>query len=78
MFNAFVCHERTVSEHHTGEVGRQYAKKSQAKYQFKGQPNISALKTALLVYDTAKDNPKMKLWEIGKMLPAELDQLIGR
>jgi hypothetical protein len=42
---------KLIAEHHKGERGRQYAKLSKAKYQFKGQPNIKGLKRALKVYD---------------------------
>ena len=44
-------------------------KKSQAKYQFKGQPNIQGMRMALMVYDYIVSNPKTKLWEVGKILP---------
>lgn len=60
---------KLIAEHHTGERGRQYAKQSRAKYQFKGQPNIQGMRTALVVYDHIVANPKMKLWEVGKILP---------
>lgn len=58
-----------LAEKHKGERGKQYAKSSKAKYQFKGQPNIEALLLALHVYDQSKANPKMKLWELGQFLP---------
>lgn len=60
---------KILAKHHKGERGRQYAKKSKAKYQFKSQPNIQALKTALKVYDYKKANPKMRLWQVGRILP---------
>jgi hypothetical protein len=59
---------KILAEHHKGERGRQYAKKSKAKYQFKGQPNIQGLKTALMIHDYISTNPKTKLWEVGKIL----------
>ena len=52
-----------------GERGRQYAKKSESRYRFKGQPNIQGMKTALMVYDHLVANPKIRLWEAGKILP---------
>lgn len=66
-----------LADRKEGGVGRQYAKRSRAKYQFKGQPNIKALRTTLEVYDFIKANPKKKLWEVGKILPQfqiELDE----
>ena len=68
---------KILSEHHKGERGRQYAKKSESKYRFKGQPNIQGLRIALMVYDHIMANPKIKLWEVGKILPQfkmELDE----
>ena len=59
---------KILSEHHKGEKGRQDAKKSKAKYQFKGQPNIQGMKTALMIHDYISANPKSKLWEVGKIL----------
>ena len=66
-----------LADRKAGGVGQQYAKKSRAAYQFKGQPNIKALRTALEVFDYLKANPKKKLWEVGKLLPqfqVELEQ----
>jgi hypothetical protein len=40
-----------LAEKHKGERGKQYAKRSKAKYQFKGQPNKEALLLALHVLD---------------------------
>ena len=59
---------KILAEHHKGERGRQYAKKSKAKYQFKGQPNIQGMKTALMIHDYISINPKIKLWEVGRIL----------
>ena len=59
---------KILAKHHKGERGRQYAKKSKAKYQFKGQPNIQGLKTALMIHDYISTNPNTKLWEVGKIL----------
>lgn len=58
-----------LAEKHKGERGKQYAKRSKAKYQFKGQPNIEALLLALHVLDKKNEFPKMKLWELGQFLP---------
>ena len=60
---------KLLAEHHKGERGRQYAKKSESKYKFKGQPNIQGMRAALMVYDHLAANPKIKLWEAGKILP---------
>ena len=38
-------------KHHKGQRGIQQAKSSQAKYQFKGQPNLEGLERALKVYE---------------------------
>lgn len=72
---------KILAEHHKGERGRQYAKRSNAKYQFKGQPNIQGMKTALMVYDYIRANPKTKLWEVGKILPQfkiELEECVKK
>ena len=66
---------KILEAHHTGEKGRQYAKVSKAKYQFQGQPNIKALQIGLRVYDQAKANPEMTLWEIGSSLPQFQEEL---
>jgi hypothetical protein len=58
-----------LDERHKGKRGHQLAKRSKARYQVKGQPNIPAIKQALKVYDFKKANPKMKLWEIGNAIP---------
>lgn len=58
-----------LDERHQGKRGHQLAKRSKARYQIKGQPNIQAIKQALDVYDFRKANPKMKLWEIGNAIP---------
>lgn len=58
-----------LGENHKGKRGKQYAKQSKAKYQFRGQPNVEALLTALNVWDRRKEFPKMKLWELGQFLP---------
>ncbi len=60
---------KILAEHHKGERGRQYAKRSESRYKFKGQPNIQGMKTALMVYDHLVANPKIRLWEVGRILP---------
>lgn len=72
---------KILEAHHTGKKGKQYAKQSKAKYQFQGQPNIKALQIGLKVYDEAKANPELTLWEIGSSLPqfqVELKQFKGK
>jgi hypothetical protein len=58
-----------LKKHHTGKQGVQYAKSSKAKYKFEGQPNVPALKLAMKVYKERLNNPNMKLWEIGNLMP---------
>lgn len=57
-----------LSNRHTGKRGEQYAKKSKAKYQFQGQPNVPALEQALMVYDAIKEaesqGVKKAYWKI--------------
>jgi hypothetical protein len=57
-----------LSKKHTGERGKQYAKKSKAKYQFQGQPNVPALEQALMVFDAIKEAEakgiRKAYWEI--------------
>ena len=62
--------KKILDKHHNQKRGQQYAKQSNAKYQFKGQPNIDALTTALMIYDKKKEFSKMKLWELGRFLPS--------
>jgi hypothetical protein len=61
-----------LSEAHKGKRGVQLARTSKAKYRFKGQPNIPALKQGLLVYDALKAveglKPKKPQWEIAQEL----------
>ncbi|PIT71227.1 hypothetical protein B9Z42_16020 [Limnohabitans sp. B9-3] len=58
-----------LKNRHKGKRGVQYAKSSQARYKFEGQPNVPALKLAMKVYEMKHDYPKMKLWEIGNEMP---------
>jgi hypothetical protein len=60
---------KLVGDVHKGTKGKQYAKASNAIYQFEGQPNIKALKFGLYVYDLAKANPDKTKWEIAMMIP---------
>lgn len=57
-----------LAEHHKGKRGHQLAKRSRARYQVQGQPNIPALKQGLAVYDHWKANPGMPLWRVGDTL----------
>lgn len=67
-----------LAEHHKGRRGHQLAKKSRARYQVQGQPNIPALKQGLAVYDHWKANPGMPLWQVGNTLPKfQLEQRIA-
>ncbi len=54
---------------HKGKRGQQLAKQGGGKYQFKGQPNIPALRLGLQVYEYKQANPDLKLWEIGNSMP---------
>lgn len=58
-----------LDERHQGRRGYQLAKRSKARYQIKGQPNVPAIKQALEVYDYRIANPDLKLWEIGNAIP---------
>lgn len=58
-----------LDERHQGRRGHQLAKRSKARYQVKGQPNIPAIKQALEVYDFRLANPGLKLWEVGDQMP---------
>jgi hypothetical protein len=58
-----------LDERHQGKRGHQLAKRSKARYQVKGQPNVPAIKQALEVYDFRLANPTLKLWEIGNAIP---------
>lgn len=61
-----------LSEAHKGKRGVQLARFSKAKYTFKGQPNIPALKQGLMVYDALKEaegmKPKKPQWLIAQEL----------
>lgn len=60
---------KLVGDIHKGSKGKQYAKASNATYQFEGQPNIKALKFGLYIYDLAKANPDKTKWEVAMMIP---------
>lgn len=60
---------KLLGDNHEGKRGKQYAKKSKAKYQFTAQPNVEALLTALNIWDKRLEFPKMKLWELGQFVP---------
>ena len=71
------CRE-LVAEIEGAKRGELYARKSQAKYQIKGQPNIPALRRALKVYDAVEaeklSEKKKPYWRIAmnlKLVTAE-------
>lgn len=66
---------KLVEENHKGVKGKQYAKVSEALYKFNGQPNIKALRIGLEMYDLAKANPELTLWELGLDLPQFQEEL---
>lgn len=57
-----------LMKEHQGKRGRQLAKLSQARYKVQGQPNVPAMEVGLRVYDHARKNPDMPLWQIGNTL----------
>ena len=57
-----------LMKEHQGKRGRQMAKLSQARYRFKGQPNLHAIELGLRVYDHRMKNPGMPLWQVGDTL----------
>lgn len=57
-----------LMKEHQGKRGRQMAKLSQARYRFKGQPNLHAIELGLRVYDHRIKNPGMPLWQVGNTL----------
>jgi len=61
--------KQIVGSLHKGERGRQSAKRSKARYTYRGQPNVPALAMAFAVYVYWQENPKKKLWEIGNDIP---------
>jgi hypothetical protein len=68
-----------LKRHHTGRRGVLKARESRAKYQIKGQPNISALKKTLQVWDALQDSQKgtgrrLPHWMIAKKLKLVPDE----
>lgn len=65
------CRE-LIAEIEGAKRGELYARKSQAKYQIKGQPNIPALRRALRVYDAVEaekcSERKKPYWRIAQKL----------
>ena len=59
--------DRYLDKHHSGKAGVRSSLFSEAKYQFKGQPNIESLKRDLMVYDRYILNPDEPLIESCKM-----------
>lgn len=64
-----------LAKQHTGKQGRQHAKQSKAKYQFKGQPNLAAIELTMRIHDYRMANPDMTLWEVGNSFPLISDSL---
>jgi hypothetical protein len=58
-----------LAEVHAGAQGKQYAKRSSARYKVVGQPNIPALALMLEVWDLRQSRPDLKLWELGNRIP---------
>lgn len=69
---------KILARYHQGGRGKRYTQgedEKMAPYQFRGQPNFQALENALAIYDYALANPKMKSWELGKILPQFQEEL---
>jgi len=61
-----------IKEHHKGERGHQYARKSNAKYKVQGQPNVPALALGMQIYEFKIQHPDYPLWKIGNEIPKVL------
>jgi hypothetical protein len=61
-----------LAVHHKGKRGHQLAKKSRARFQVQGQPNVPALRLGLAIYDAKIASPYMPLWKIGDLMPGVL------
>lgn len=61
--------KQIIGSLHKGRRGVQNAKRSRARYTYRGQPNVPALAMAFTVYAYRQANPKKKLWEIGNEIP---------
>lgn len=61
-----------IKEHHKGERGHQYARKSDAKYKVQGQPNVPALALGMQIYQYKLQHPDYPLWKIGNEIPKVL------
>jgi hypothetical protein len=57
-----------LAVHHKGKRGHQLAKKSRARFQVQGQPNVPALRLGLALYDAKIASPDMPLWKIGDLM----------
>jgi hypothetical protein len=64
--------KQIVGTLHQGKRGRQHAKRSKARYTYRGQPNVPALSMAYAVYQYWSVNPGKKLWEVGNAIPGLL------
>ena len=54
-----------LADWHPRKRGDVLARRSDAKYQYNGQPDINALALTMLVYEMRQTHPEMKLWELG-------------
>lgn len=60
--------DRFLDDHHNGKAGFRSSLVSNAKYSFKGQPNIKTLKEDLEIYDVYINNPEGDLFELCRVL----------
>jgi hypothetical protein len=64
--------KKLLAIHHQGKRGQQLAKRSRARFQIQGQPNVPALKLGLAIYDAKMASPDMPHWQIGNAMPGVL------
>jgi hypothetical protein len=53
-----------LDTHHKGKRGRQNARVQVANYSVSRPPNVTALETALSVYDVRKQHPELSMWRV--------------
>jgi len=58
-----------VRLHHSGKRGQQASRNAQANYRLSGPPHIEAWRIGLQIYDIRRENPRLKLWEIARLVP---------
>lgn len=61
--------DKLLSKHHSGKAGIQHSRNSFAKYRVSTRPYLNTLEKILKIYDIKKQNPSLKLWEIGNECP---------